>query len=236
MFSFESKVRYSEIDFTNHLPAWAIVDYFQDCSNFHSESDGVGLKFLNENNATWLLTSWQIEIKRSPSLCEKIKISTWPYEFKGFFGYRNFLMEDENGNPLAYANSTWVYFNVKTQRPQKADADFASIYGLEAPYKMEYLDRKLRLPDDAIPGEKFRVMREHLDTNMHVNNVQHIKLAENLLPLDFDISRVRVDYRNQAFPNSIITPMTSYTDGVFTVGLCNDEGKPYSIVSFSERK
>ena len=32
-------------------------------------------------------------MKRYPKLAEHITVSTWPYSFKGFYGYRNFTIK-----------------------------------------------------------------------------------------------------------------------------------------------
>ena len=41
MYTFESRVRYSEVDAEGKLPVPGIIDYFQDCSVFQSEDLGV---------------------------------------------------------------------------------------------------------------------------------------------------------------------------------------------------
>lgn len=42
MYTFQSRVRYSELDPERKLSIASIVDYFQDCSTFHSEQLGGG--------------------------------------------------------------------------------------------------------------------------------------------------------------------------------------------------
>lgn len=95
MYSFDSRIRYSEVDKEGKITLNAILDYFQDASSFQSEDLGIGIQFLKERELAWVLSSWQIEIKRYPFYGEYVKISTWPYGFKGFFGYRNFTMETQ---------------------------------------------------------------------------------------------------------------------------------------------
>ena len=41
MYTFDSRIRYSEVDAEGHLDINAIIDYMQDCTNFHSEDLGV---------------------------------------------------------------------------------------------------------------------------------------------------------------------------------------------------
>ena len=43
MYTFDSRVRYSETDVNGTLSVTAAVNYFQDCSTFQSEDLGVGV-------------------------------------------------------------------------------------------------------------------------------------------------------------------------------------------------
>jgi len=60
MYSFESRVRYSEVDSEGYITLNAVLDYFQDCSSFHSEELGVGLEFLMKRKLAWVLSCWQV--------------------------------------------------------------------------------------------------------------------------------------------------------------------------------
>ena len=48
MYTFESRVRYSETDHRETMTLPAIVNYFQDCSTFQSEDLGVGIDYFRE--------------------------------------------------------------------------------------------------------------------------------------------------------------------------------------------
>ena len=111
MYSFDSVIRFSEVDHRGTLALPGIINYFQDCSIRHSDSLGVGMNRLKEQKKGWILSSWQIIVERYPQMGEKVKICTWPTSFKGFYGTRNFVMEDESGARIAYANSIWVFMN-----------------------------------------------------------------------------------------------------------------------------
>lgn len=65
-YSFESYVRYSEIGEDRVLTLNSVINYFQDCSTFHSEHTGVGIDYLQEKNRVWVLSSWQIVVERYP--------------------------------------------------------------------------------------------------------------------------------------------------------------------------
>ena len=55
MYTFDSRIRYSEIDRSGRLSIPAVVDYFQDCSAFQSEELGVGVEYLANKKRAWIL-------------------------------------------------------------------------------------------------------------------------------------------------------------------------------------
>ena len=49
MYSFKSRVRYSELNHQTHtLDPYGIINYFQDCSTFQSEELNIGLEALQK--------------------------------------------------------------------------------------------------------------------------------------------------------------------------------------------
>ena len=64
IYTFDSRVRYSEVDHKGTLTLPAMMNYLQDCSTFQSEDIGVGLAALRERHRVWLLSYWQVEIRQ----------------------------------------------------------------------------------------------------------------------------------------------------------------------------
>ena len=86
MYAFDSRIRYSETDSEGYLTLDALLNYFQDCSTFHSEDVGLGIGYMKEIGQVWVLSAWQIVVNRYPQLGEKVRIVTLPYELKAFLG------------------------------------------------------------------------------------------------------------------------------------------------------
>lgn len=76
MYSIKQRVRYSEADHTKHLTLTGIINYFQDCSTFQSEDIGVGIDYLERHKKGWILSSWQIIVKRYPKIGEELEVGT----------------------------------------------------------------------------------------------------------------------------------------------------------------
>ena len=119
MYAFDSRVRFSEADHHETITLPGIINYFQDCSIFHSEDVGLGIDYLKEKKRAWVLTSWQIVVDRYPRIGERIRVATWATEFNGLYGYRNFCMWDEKGERAACANSIWAFMDLEKGRPVK---------------------------------------------------------------------------------------------------------------------
>ena len=232
MYHFQSRVRYSEVDKNKKLDLTSIINYFQDCSTFHCEDIGMGLPYLTKENRVWLMNAWQIVVNRFPQLGEDIVVSTWPYDFNAMYGYRNFLLSDRNNNVLAYANSIWVYMDTISYKPVKLSDKDLSGFNLEPPYKMDYAPRKIAMPKELETFSSFPVVRSNIDTNNHVNNGQYIKMAEEFLPENFNVSVMRAEYRKQAVLGDIIHPMAAYGDNTCSIVLANEAGNPYTILEF----
>lgn len=233
MYSIDSRVRYSEVGEDKKLTLNSIINYFQDCSTFHSEDLHVGLERMEVEHRIWVLSSWQIVIERYPDLCEEIQVSTWPYDFQGFFGSRNFTLRDKNGKLLAYANSLWSFLDTDTGRPVRVPAEIAGAYTLEEKLDMNYASRKVPMPKDGQTREAFSVKKHHLDTNHHVNNGQYIQMARDYIPGNFPIHQMRAEYKKSALLDDVIYPVVEEKDGCYTVALCDELGKPYAVVEFS---
>ena len=232
MYLFKSQIRYSECDSQARLSLAGLLNYFQDCSTFQSEVLGVGGKYLKENNLVWVLSSWQIVVNRYPSLCEEVETGTFPYGFKGCFGYRNFLMRTAEGETLAQANSLWTLLNLEQQTMAHPTERMKEVYEIQDKLPMEYASRKIAVPEDGMYEEPNVVKKHHLDTNHHVNNGQCVDMAMNSLPEDFAIRQMRAEYRMQAHLGDELIPYVVRTPGLCVVSLRSPEGKPYAVVEF----
>ena len=147
MYDFKSRVRYSEVNSERQLTLPALIDYLQNCCTFQSEDMNIGVEYLEQHHAAWVLSSWEIVMNRYPKLAEHITVSTWPYSFKGFYGYRNFTIKDEAGEICAFANSVWVYMDTATMRPVRIAKEVQDAYipVMDEAIQYEWADRKIRI-------------------------------------------------------------------------------------------
>jgi acyl-ACP thioesterase len=209
MYTFNSRIRYSEVDKNARLTPESLIDYFQDCSTFQTQDGPADMDYLRSKGMVWVLISWQIEVTRYPKLCEDVIIGTMPYEINGYFGVRNFFMKTKDGEMLSVANSEWTLLNIEKGRLCKVTPEIIAAYPLDEKLDMDYKGRKIRIPNDAqiLPAEEILVRRHHLDTNNHVNNGQYIRMAMDCLPdKDREVTSIRAEYKKQALLGDTLYP------------------------------
>ena len=232
MYTFDGRIRYSEVDRSRKLTAEKMIDYFQDSTSFQSEDLGIGLDYMTERGIAWVINYWQIHFYRRPVMGEAVRIGTQPYEFKGLMGLRNFMMETRDGERLAVANSVWTLLDMEKMYPARVPEEIIEKYELAPKLDMEYSPRKIAVPKDGGEiKEDVVVRRHHLDTNRHMNNAQYVHFAAMYLPADAEVGELRVEYRKQAMLGEQITPVLYRTaDDILLVSLNAADQRPYAVV------
>lgn len=232
MYTFNSRVRYSETDEHGRLSVMGIINYMQDCSTFQSEDARVGVSYLDSCHKAWLLSSWQIMIDRYPKLGERLVVGTWHCSFKGIYGYRNFVIRDEMGSDFVRAGSVWFLYDTQKNTPIRVQPRDTQAYGPEEPALiLSPAPRKIAVPDHCLAGEAIVVARHHIDTNHHVNNAQYVDMARESIPAGLKIREIRADYKKAAVLGDVIIPYVSEEpEHVWTVSLNSEDGGTYAVV------
>ena len=237
MYSFKSRVRFSETDIDKKLSITGLMNYLQDCSIFQSEDIGAGFARMKEAKRAWLLSAWNVEVLRRPDVAEEITIGTWPYDFKGIYGLRNFAIFDKDGNYLVKADSCWFLTSMETGRPVcPAPEDIAPYPTVEPRLDMEELPRKITLPDHLEEVGRVSVMKHHLDINRHVNNAQYVDLACEVIPEGCEISGIRAEYKKAAVLGDMIVLKCAAERDKYIVSLCAEDGSIFANVELRTRK
>ena len=230
----KSHVRFSEADRFGKIKLESIINYFQDCAMVHSESLGRGISAMDSAAGYWFLYFWQIDILRAPVLFENITVVTNPYDFKGFFGYRNFQILAENGDVLVQANSIWVYLETASGLPGRIPKEEKEAYYTGIPaLNMEYTDRKIIIPEKLVEYPEVPVYNNQLDVNQHMNNCEYVKTFLRVTSLEKLPSRLRVEYKVSAKEGTVFHPFVYLDDKKCVTDLRDQDGTAYAAVEYT---
>lgn len=235
MYELQSRVRYSELDADARLSIVGIMNYLQDCSTLQSEDCGVGLDWLEKEKRAWLLSSWQIQIRERPKLGEHITVATWPYEIKGIYAMRNFVILNEQREYLVQANSCWFLYDTEVGRPVRIMRSDVEKYGAEEPrLEMDYAPRRILLPDNMTEAGRLTILRHQIDTNHHVNNAQYVDIAREVIPADIKIRQIRAEYKKAAVLGDEVVLKAAATAGGYVVSLCSEDGSIFANIELAD--
>ena len=173
-----------------------------------------------------------------------VTVGTAPWEFRGFFGNRNFAMFPQGGvdgltaaekADLAFVNATslWTLVDISSGRPARLTPEDTAPFSLEERLPMEYLDRKIHVPEGGEERAPIPVTPDFIDTNGHVNNARYIAAAMEQMPAGYRPCRIRVSYVSAAALGDVLCPLVSAEDGRTVISLRSPEGTVFAVVEFA---
>ena len=220
MYSLKYKVTTSTCDSEGRLKLYSALQMMQDCSEMWIDSEPGVKKYFTEQDMAQLLATRQVEIIRVPEFKEELTVTSTVYDVKPMFGFRNTFIYDAEGEPCYKTWSMGAFVDKSTGKLKRIDDNTIASMALEPQLEMNYKDRRIKLPKEGgETREPIKVLRADIDYNKHVNNANYVRMAMELLPQDFEVRRLRVEYRVAAKLGDTLVPTIYHAEGTFTVSL-----------------
>lgn len=226
MFQVERTVAISDTAPGGRLRLSHALDYLLECECFQMDSEDEFSVYLRSHGIAVFLAFRQVEIIRLPDYGEHLAVRTNVYESKNFFGFRNTVILDEQGRLCILCAAIGAFVDRATGRPAKVPAEIIRGFHFDPALPMEYLSRKIALPDRQPERlAAFRIKSHQSDMYGHFNSNRSLDETMEYLPADFRFNRLRLEYKAQAKPGETITPAV-YRDvpgpGALTFTLSNE--------------
>jgi len=187
IFSKDIHVRSYEVNATGCFSMQAICNHLQDIAWEHAGRLGFGYEQLARKDLFWVLSRLKIEIIKYPAWNDKVILKTWPRGSEKLFAYRDYAIEDKNGNLLIGATSAWLILDRVKHRPQPSG--FLSNVPSFSESRVRENDLK-KLP--AVENDKknrfIKVLFSHLDMNQHMNYGRYIQWIMDSYPYEIHLS------------------------------------------------
>ena len=164
-------------------------------------------QYFTEQNMAQLLATRQVEIVRVPEYKEELTVTTSVYGMKPMFGFRNTFIYDAQGKPCYKTWSMGAFVDKAVGKLKRVDDATIQSMTLDPKLDMNYKDRRIILPKNSGEVlEPIKVLRADIDYNKHMNNANYVRMAMELLPENFVISGLRVEYRVAAKLGDMLKP------------------------------
>ena len=207
MYSLKYKVTTSTCDSNGRLKLYSALQMMQDCSEMWIDSEPKVKDYFEQQDMSQLLAARQVEVIRVPDYKEELTVTTSVYGMKPMFGFRNTFIYDAEGNPCYKTWSMGAFVDKTAGKLKRVDEATMQSIALEPQLEMTYKDRRIILPKtEGDVLEPIRVLRADIDYNKHMNNANYVRMAMELLPDNFEVQGLRVEYRIAAKCGDILFP------------------------------
>lgn len=235
MYSVTERIGASRTDKNGRLKLPSALDLIQDCSMHWRESEPSFQDYMTRNGMVMVLASRQVDIVRLPIYGERVTVRTSVYDCRSFIGHRNTVIYGEDGSPCVLTWSIGAFVESDSGKIARLWPEELEKLTLDDKVPMEYLDKKIVLPDE--PGSRMNavaVRRHDIDLNRHMNNARYVEVALELLPDGFEVKRLRIEYKAQAKPGDLLYPRVfAVQDAKRYVVLSDGSDRPYAVMEFS---
>ena len=224
MFSLNYKVTTSNCNRGGGLKLYSALQMMQDCSEMWIDSEPEVKAYFRDHNMAQLLASRQVEILRVPRYKENLTVTTSVFAMESVFGFRNTVIRDSKGEPCYVTWSTGAFVDKVTGKLSKVPEEVIASMRLEDKVDMTYKNRRIVLPKQLSEiGAGIKVMRNDIDYNQHANNANYVRMALELLPENFVVRSMRVEYKIPAKLGDVLVPEIFNMGNVIYVVLKLDE-------------
>lgn len=199
IYSRDFTVTLSDVGENNCITNKGILRIFQEAACIHSSLVGFGLNDAKNTGLFWFLLNWKLQVFNRPIWNSSLKVSTWCTGHTHTCFYRDFKMCDDSGNVVAVASSKWILYDFIKSSIVKIDK------GIESKYYKDIDDHvfdkpmveKLLEPSDSEFISEYTVCKRDIDSNHHVNNLNYLDFAYDILPNDFDFKNIEIMYKHE---------------------------------------
>lgn len=132
----------------------------------------------------WVVVQYHMDIKKMPTLGQKLKVSTRATSYNKYFFYRDFWIDDSDGNRMVELSSAFVIIDVKARKMVSAAEQLTDMFGAEEITKIKRFAR-LRAPEDYDIKTNQHIGYYNIDVNRHVNNSYYFDWMVDSLGIDF---------------------------------------------------
>ncbi len=179
----------------------SLLKILGESSGEHSETLGCGIESLMSLNYAWMLNRWRVKIYKYPKAKEKISIKTWTSKVDRFYANREFSFYNKEGELLGKASTLWIFIDMLKKRPIRIPEDVIKHYRLIPEQNFtDFYDFKL--PYEIEDFQEFRIRRQDIDYNNHVNNSVYLSWMIENIPLDiyknYKLSEFEIIYKKEA--------------------------------------
>ena len=113
---YDYRVQPGDVDLTQKASIITLGNHILHAAGEDADRLGFGLRWMQSNNTTWVLSRMAIEMDRYPDEYEHYQIETWVSDINRLMTTRNFILHDRAGNAIGKGCTHWSMIDFKRQK------------------------------------------------------------------------------------------------------------------------
>ena len=173
-YSIPLTIGYADCDASGRLKISALLRCCQELAEKHSASLGCGREdLLKDLGIVWVITRNQMNIRRYPTVGERVTLETYTAPVRRVFYPRYFVLRDDTGCAIAESATLWVLCDIRTRAMTDRKEIKVREWDMGIP---PAIDRFMAAPEPSGEAEVSarRAVYSDMDVNAHVNNTRFL--------------------------------------------------------------
>lgn len=224
-----------DVDYRGCATPTAMIHYILEAAGQDADLNGFGVRDLNCDNCTWVLSRMAVEFFRWPGSGDAFTVRTWVNEVNRVMTTRNMAVTGADGTPLAAAVTQWAIIDVD----RRAAVDIRAHVDYEGKVADEPSPIAKPARIDAFePRETslHRVAYSDIDFNRHMNSLKYIGLMADMVPIGHyetkRVSRVDIHFIHEALYGQRLAVGCDQRGGESLFEITDEGGQPLCRAAF----
>lgn len=171
-------------NFTGDIKISALLDVMLLASENQLKQKDADSVSMVKRGLGWVVTQYHLDIKTMPKVGQKLKVSTRATSYNKFFFYRDFWIDDTEGNRLVTLESAFVIIDIKKRKIVSAADSLKDMFGSKETSKIKRFAR-MREPKEFDTQDEQHIGYYNIDVNRHVNNTYYFDWMIDSLDIEF---------------------------------------------------
>jgi medium-chain acyl-[acyl-carrier-protein] hydrolase len=171
-------------NFTGDIKISALLDVMLLASENQLKQKDADSVSMVKRGLGWVVTQYHLDIAKMPKVGQAVKVYTRATSYNKFFFYRDFWIDDLEGNRMVTLESAFVIIDIKKRKIVSAADSLQDMFGSRETSKIKRFAR-LREPDDFDTKDPQHIGYYNIDVNRHVNNTYYFDWMIDSLDIDF---------------------------------------------------
>ena len=150
----------------------------------HAQVMDWGYDNLKSNHLFWVLSRIYFQFEKYPAWQDELTLSTWSAGTDGMYAYREYIIENEQGETVIRASSAWLILDMESHKIFRL-SEYRTTFPKFTPPNASRNPARIKPDTHSEKLNFYPVLFSDLDINQHFNSVKYVERVLDDFGIDF---------------------------------------------------